>query len=357
VIVAAFTIATSMVLVGQVYSDIGSISGIVVNGSQGGVPCANTEVVLRLRIDGQFVPVAETVSDAQGQFQFQNLPIGADCLYLPGANRDDVHYPGPRVQLTIARSDVAVKLQVHDSVADPNPLVIKRHDITIQPQAGALKVTECMLVHNPTSLTYVGRAEGDEAAPVTLRLGIPSNFDRTTFHKEFFGRRFSLDDGKLATTIPWTPGERELKFTYTLCNEEKYHRWQRPLDLPCDHVRVRVDFDKPEEVSCNLASTSEKRTGRMTFESRGTTLPAGYLVRVELGDLPMSWMAYARRAALAILIGSIVVASVVIVSKQRRAVASTDAANPPTQKSKRRPMSPPTRQRASRRNRQGSLCK
>ena len=323
-IIGEFAIALGMIFVGQQDADIGTISGVVVNGSQGGVPCPNTEIVLRLRIDGQFVPVAETVTDPQGQFEFRNLRVGADSLYLPGANRDDVHYPGPRVQLTTARRDVTVKLQGHDSVAEPNPLVIKRHDITIQPQPGALKVTESMLVHNPTLLTYVGRAKGDEATPVTLRLAIPSDFDRTTFHKEFFGRRFSLDDGKLVTTIPWTPGERELQFIYTLRNEDNNHLWQRPLDLPCNHIRVRVDHDKPEEVACNLAPGTGQNNSQLTFESRETTLPAGHMIRVQLGDLPRPWMAYARWAALAILVGLIAMASVVTISKQRRAQCSAE---------------------------------
>jgi len=326
-----------MVFVGQPNADIGTINGVVVNGSRGGVPCGNTEVVLRCRIDGQFVPVAQTAAGRGGRFRFQNLQVGADCLYLPGANRDDVHYPGPRVQLTTARSNVTVKLQVHDSVADPNPLVIKRHDITIQPEPGALKVTESLLVHNPTLLTYVGRANGDEATPVTLRLAIPSDFDRTTFHKEFFGRRFSLEDGKLVTTVPWTPGERELQFTYTLRNEKKNHLWQRPLDLPCSHIRVRVDHDKPEEVSCNLADGSGKTSSQLTFESRETTLPAGHVLRVQLGNLPRPWMAYARWAALAILVGLVAVASLVTISKQRRAHSS---AEPVLQSSKsQRPLS------------------
>lgn len=324
-IVAGFAIALGMAFVGQLDSDIGTISGIVVNGSQGGVPCGDTEVVLRCRIDGQFVPVAQTVTDRDGRFRFQDLPVGADCLYLPGASRDDVHYPGPRVQLTAARSDITVKLQVHDSVAEPNPLVIERHEITIQPEPGVLKVTESILVHNPTLLTYVGQANGDDATPVTLRLAIPPDFDRTTFHKEFYGRRFSLEAGKLVTTVPWTPGDRELQFTYTLRNEKGSRLWERPLDLPCNHVRVRVDHDNPEEVTCNLTPSSEKNSSRMIFESRETTLPAGYVVRVQLGHLPKPWMAYARWAALAILIGLVAMGSAATISKQHRAGLCADA--------------------------------
>ncbi|MBC8870270.1 MAG: carboxypeptidase regulatory-like domain-containing protein, partial [Planctomycetes bacterium] len=235
---AHYALVIGLAISGQTHSDAGAISGIVVNASQGGVPAAHAEVVLRVQVDGQFVPAAETVADAQGRFHFPDLPADAGFVYLPGANRDDVHYPGKRLRLTAARPEVDVKLKVCDSIAHPCPLVIKRQDILIRPEPGALHVTESLLVSNPTRTTYVGQAKKEAAEPVTLQLSIPSDFDRTTFHKEFFGRRFSIAGGKLVTGVPWTPGEQELKFTYTLRNEEKYRLWQRPLDLPCDNVRL-----------------------------------------------------------------------------------------------------------------------
>lgn len=327
---AGFVISVAFALAGQPEPDMGTISGFVINESQGGAPCGNAGVVLRCQIEGQFIPVAETIADGNGQFRFPDLPIGEDYLYLPGANRDDVHYPGPRVQLTSARPEVTVKLQVHDSVTEPSPLVLERYDIAIQPGPGVLKVTESMLVSNPTQRTYVGQAEGDEAEPTTLRLAIPADFDRTTFRQEFFGRRFSVEDDRLVTSVPWTPGERELQFTYTLRNEKTNHLWQRPLDLPCNLVRVHVDHDRPEEITCNLVAVSEANAKQLTFESQQKGLPAGYVIRVQLGDLPQPWMASARWVALSILVGLVAVASGIAVLKQRKIRASTEPALRPS---------------------------
>ncbi len=323
-------------LPGQPAGGDGTLSGVVVNSSRDDAPVGRAEVVLRIKLEGQFVTLAETTADEQGRFVFRNLLVGQHYDYLPGANCDGIHYPGPHVRLVSSQPHARVKLGVCDSVTHPSPLVIRRHEIDVRPEPGGLKVTESILVANPTSTTYVGQAINAHqgAEPVTLRLNIPSDFERTTFHKEFFGRRFALVDGKLVTSIPWTPGEREVKFTYVLSNTEKHRLWERPMDLPCSQVTLRVHTAKPEEVACNLQPVATRRSGdltEMTFESAGKTLPAGHVIRVELGYLPVPWMAYGRWLAVAALAVLIAGASFAMIGRRHRAKrrSARDSSPPP----------------------------
>jgi hypothetical protein len=296
------TLAISSLVINQLPGEAGEIHGVVVNATRDGIPAGGVEVVLRLRIDGQFVPVGQTATDTQGRFRFGNVPIDGDYLYLPGANRGGVHYPGPRVRLTPFRRQAHVELQVHETQSQPNPLVAKRHVIRVQPEPGALRVMESILVSNPTLKTYVGSATDGDAEPVTLSLAIPPNFERTTFHKEFFGRRFSLSNKKLVTSIPWTPGETELAYTYVVPNETKQVQWRRPLDLPCADVRIYVTSEHPEEVRCNLGNaTDSDEAGDLAFASRGPLEP-GYVLRVGIGRAPVPWSSYARWVAATLLV-------------------------------------------------------
>ncbi|MCC6125589.1 MAG: carboxypeptidase regulatory-like domain-containing protein [Pirellulales bacterium] len=325
----------------------GVISGVVVNASQGNSPVEGCTVVLRVRSENQFVVFGETAADRWGRFRFENLPVGKYYEYLPGANRGDVHYPGPRVRITPAEPHAAVELSVCDSIAAPSPLVLARHDIRLRTEPGVLYVTESLVVENPSSTCYIGQAEGEDAVPVTLQLNIPPEFERATFDQEYFGSRFGASEGKLITGIPWPPGKKEVKFTYVIRNDETNRNWRRPLDLPCSDVCVRVQSARPEEVACNLSPAPiEKRgkdekgeIGEVLFRSEGKLLPAGFVIDVSMGHLPVPWMAYARWTALTVLFG--IAAGAGIFALRRR-----KSPPPPISAQNRGPISTPTKHRS-----------
>jgi hypothetical protein len=298
-------------------SDVGgAITGVVVNGSKQRAPVPGATVILRIDDGGALFVVAETTSDAQGRFRFDNLPVVSGSVYLPGANYQEIHYPGARVRLGERHPAADQRLIVYDTIADPSPLVATRHEIDIRAEAGVLVVTERIVVANRTRRSYVGLEAPTAESPTTFRLSLPSEFARVTFEKEFFGRQFHVNQGRLETGIPWTPGERELKFTYRLPFEGRYWSFRRPLDLPCDYVRVSVARDQIPDVASNLQKVSETDAA-VVFEATGELLPAGYTIQVELGNLPVPWTTYARWGAFATL-GVLVTGTTFLILRRRR---------------------------------------
>ncbi len=310
-------------LPGQVPLEQGTIGGVVVRAS-GQSPLADVEVVLRRYVDGRFLPVVKCITDADGKYFFRKLPLDGG-IYLPGANHGGVHYPGERIRLTPRRPVAALELEVCDPIEEPDPLIIRQHNVLIEPMPGKLQVREVLQIDNPTAMCYVGKPSDTGDGPITLTLSIPSDFVRVTFDQEFYGRRFSMHDGKLATNIPWTPGLRELGLTYVLPNEKAYYLWKRPVDLPSSQVRIAVRADDPEAVACSLGTRSLASGGEVVFSSDGE-LPAGHMIRVELGHLPVPVMAYARWAALVLLAAAIAVA--VLMVRKKRSKRSQHAAVP-----------------------------
>jgi hypothetical protein len=162
--------------------------------------------------------------------------------------------------------------------------------------------------------------------PVTFTLGIPTDFERLTFEEEFYGRNFALIGGMVVTSIPWEPGQRWVRFTYSARNEQAYRRWERRVDAPCEQLVIRVGGDYADRVECSLppldAEASEQ--GQPTFASSGT-LAAREVVWVGLGDLPVSWMAYARWSAVVVLVATITALSLWM--RRRRRGDSSRSAN------------------------------
>jgi hypothetical protein len=313
----------------------GTIEGTVANMTSGEpVPC-QAEVILQLQIDGQFVPFRDTTSDMEGRFRLKGIPEGKDNLYLLGANRHGIFYPGPRIQLVDPKPNAYAELAVCDAVTKPNPLVLKKMDVTIRPKLGLLRVTESLLIDNPTHATFIGEAAGDYP-PTTLVLSIPADFERTTFEKEFYGRRFAIVNNKVITGIPWTPGERELKYTYVLRNTKESTSWRRPLDLPCSDVTVRIEGRSPDEVRCELLDRVQADKGGVVFASGGHALPAGQVLRVELGRLPLPWMSYSKWAAVAILLVIVAATSWLHFVRSRDAASREAVRQTPREVRKRR---------------------
>jgi len=282
----------------------GTITGTVVNASAGKTFISGAEVVLRAEVHGESMICGQTVTDRDGRFVFHNLPQGDEYWYLPGANRDGVHFPGPRLQINVQKPLADAELAVYDSISAPCPLVIRRQDISMRFQSGALSVTESIIVDNPTRQCYVGARSQDGGEPITMQLSIPLNFERITFQTEFFGRRFCLLGDKLVTSLPWPPGQRELEFTYVVPVQQGFYLWQRPLDLPCEQLRVSIETPKVEDIPCNLSAEPSSTPDKAVYQSRGATLPKGHVVRVELGRLRVPFMTYAHWLAAALLLVS-----------------------------------------------------
>jgi hypothetical protein len=286
----------------------GVIEGTVVNTSTGTpVPC-QVAVILQVQVKGDFVPYRDVISDTQGRFRFQQLPVSDGFVFQAGATRHGIFYPGPRIRLTDLQPNARTNLSVCDAVAGPNPLVLKKMDVVIRPETGLLKVTESLLVDNPSHTCFVGEAAHDGADPVTLELSIPPDFERTTFDLEFFGRRFAAVNNKVVTSIPWPPGEREVRYTYLLRNTQQVSQWKRPLDLPCSNVTIRVEGKSPDEVRCGSLRRATADDKAVVFESAGQAFPAGQVLQVELGRLPLPWMTYGKWAAIAVMLGLIAAA-------------------------------------------------
>jgi len=307
---------------GALPESMGIIQGVVVDGSYRGEPLDNVKVILRAGTHGGLFPVAETKTDQDGKFVFEDVPLDPTIVYLPGANREKIHYPGGRVRLDENHRIANLTIVAFDAVTAPNPLVAKRHTIDILVEEKALKITEAILLSNGTRTTYVGQSMG-KGPPVTFWLSIPKDFDRATFDKEFFGRRFIVVDHRPVTDIPWLPGEQEVRFTYHVPLTESACQFRRPLDVPSSHIRVCVQGASAEQVTCNLppAKTADNEVAFASAEQR---LPASFTLELDIGALPFPWMQYARWGALLVLIALVVVTVAMRHLRSRRSVSQPE---------------------------------
>jgi hypothetical protein len=292
----------------------GTIGGRVVDAARGDAPAAGADVYLQVRLEDRFEVIAHAQADPEGRFLFEGLPLDPSLVYLPGAGRDGVVYPGPRVTVSPERPAAGVVLRVSGAAGGPSPLVLRRFEAVLTPGPGALRVAETLEIENPTAATYIGDGE---AAP-TLRLHVPPEFERITFAEEFHGRQFTIRDRQPETSLPWTPGRRTLRYTYVVPDDGSLRAWTRPLDLPCDAVSVVVHASG---ATSRLGDGVRDEAGATTFAATGP-LPAGHALRVDLGRTAAPGWLDARWITLAGLALAIAATSAALARARRRAPAA-----------------------------------
>ena len=286
----------------------GEIVGTVRNGSDPSADVADIEVVLRATIDGQFAVVESTRTDAQGEYRFADLPITDDVIYLPGANLGDVHFPGPRVRLTVANRVGQGNITLYRNSAGPSPLVIENHHVIVRRLVNSIEVREILEINNPSALCYVGEPPHPGGPPVTLRLDVPAKFQRITFDEEAWGKQFRVVNDHLVTSLPWPPGSRQLAFTYWVDAEKVTNLWQQTMILPCRVYVLEFVGELAENSRCDLPVREFKAADHVIYRS-DQPLSTQQVVSLEFAQVT-SASSLARRAALGVLFGLVVVVCV-----------------------------------------------
>jgi hypothetical protein len=121
----------------------GTLHGKVVNGTTG-EPAVGIEVIL-IELQGTMQPVANTKTDAEGAFSFDNPALGAQPMLLRAVFRGVYfHEPAPPGRDTVS-------INVYEPTTDPKAIEVPSHIVIFQPNGNRLTVGEEYSVHNKTS--------------------------------------------------------------------------------------------------------------------------------------------------------------------------------------------------------------
>ena len=139
-----FSAAILLCVIGPVANIVqaGTVHGTVKNGTTG-KPAPGVAVML-IQLQGGMQPVANTQSDAQGQFTFDNPNLGAQPMLVRAVYRGiNFHQPVPS-----GKSDVEVA--VYEPTKDPKAIAVTTRVVFFQPNGATLIVGEEYSLQNDT---------------------------------------------------------------------------------------------------------------------------------------------------------------------------------------------------------------
>jgi hypothetical protein len=282
--------ALFLVLACAVTSQAATVRGTVNNGTTG-KPASNVEVVL-IQLQGGMQPVADTKTDAGGQFSFDNPNIGAQPMLLRAI------YKGVNFHQPLPPGKDSVSVDVYEPSGDTRTISVPSHVVIFQPNGANLLVGEEYGVKNDSKppVAYF-RTEGnfevvlpEKSALKQIAAAGPSGMPVV---------QSTIDKGKnkYAIAFAFRPGESEVRLSYDI----PYPNNSTTVKLPTSYGGGRLIVVAPptvqvtgdglqmagQEQGMNIYERASVAVGTMVAVSlSGTAPPPAASGAAEAGGAP-----------------------------------------------------------------------
>lgn len=215
----------------------GTVTGTVRNGTTG-KPAANVEMIL-LQLQGGMQPVANTKTDAQGQYKFDNPQIGAGPMLLRAVYRG-VNYHEP-----LTPGKTTVDMQVFEPTDKQSAVSVTAHAIILQPDGSNLDVGEEYNITNKTE-PPLAFYKSDGSFVFTLPDGATMNQVSAVSAAGMPVIQTTIDKGKNKEAIAYAfrPGESGVRMSYKL----PYANNEAKLTFVSPYAADRVGIFVPPSV-------------------------------------------------------------------------------------------------------------
>jgi hypothetical protein len=185
----------------------GTLTGTVKNGTTGQL-AVGADVIL-IQLQGGMQPVANTKTDAQGHFHFDNPQLGTGPMLVR------VVYKGVNYHEPITPGKMSAEIEVFEPTNDPKSFNVANHAIILQPNGADLMVGEEYMIANKTQppLAFY-RADG--SFDFTLPDGADFNQASAWGSSGMPVVQGTIDKGKnkMAIAFPFRPGESGVRLSY-----------------------------------------------------------------------------------------------------------------------------------------------
>lgn len=260
-----------MFLFGGRASEAGTAHGTV-NNATTGKPAAGVEVIL-IALQGTMQQVADTKSDAQGQFRFDNPGIGAGPMLIRAV------YKGVMFHKPLPPGTDNVSVNVYEPSQDPKTVSVASHVVIFQPNGATLTVGEEYAVQNNSKppVAYF-RAAGSFQAVLPEDATLKQIAATGPSGMPVIQAPLENGKGRYSIAYAFQPGESNVRLSYDL----PYPNNSATVQLPTSYEGARLIVVAPPSVklSGEGLQPSGQEQGMSIYERDG--VPAGTTIAVSL---------------------------------------------------------------------------
>src|SRR6202171_240716 len=192
-----------------VIADAGTVHGTVKNGTTGKA-APGIEVVL-IQLQGGMQPVANTKSDAQGQFSFNNPSLGAQPMLVRAVYRGiNFHQPVPP-----GKNDVEVA--IFEQTTDAKAITVTTRVVFFQPNGANLIVGEEYSLQNDTQPPQAYfRADGNFEFALPEKAQLQQIAASGPAGMPVVQAPIDKSNARFAIAYAFRPGENTVRYSYEL---------------------------------------------------------------------------------------------------------------------------------------------
>lgn len=267
----------------------GSVSGTLVNRSQGGAFLAGQSVTLQAVIAGKAQDAASTRTDAHGGFHFGGLDTSGDTTYAVYTRYQDGVFSASAVDFTTGPAQ-RVTLTVYDVTASDAAVRVANATILFsdaKKEQGLIPVGEFITVANTGTTAYVGSLTAANGRPMNLlRFALPDGATNLTLGAGFSGVQIAqVSTGfGAAATVP--PGKSVFAFAFDIPYTETAATFAFKAEYPTDNVVALAPTGMRADPRDFAAKPDVTATGKPYHVVAATGLAASATARMGLLGLP-----------------------------------------------------------------------
>jgi hypothetical protein len=310
--------------------EVGSVSGTVSNGTEGGGDVVGTTVYLSRFQGMDLVEELTTTVDEDGTYRFEDLPINPGEAYLATVEYEGLPFRSSMILLT-QESDAERDVTVFEPTSDPAVLRIISRGVVIagaDPDIARVNVLEILAIENDSDRAYVG----DESGAVLL-LPIPRDATDVRPEPGFDYGQLRIDGNVLISTGPVLPGSHNPMISYAIPYEGRSATLSIGVAMPTATLRVLVEEGTYDISSQTLSPAGTVDIGGGRYDVLSVDRPViGDTLTVRVSGLPrenwslpigMSTLLASLAAGVGLCVGAVLIYQVV----QRRRSGSLEPAH------------------------------
>jgi hypothetical protein len=325
-----------MVAVAQEDDETGRVFGQVSNGTDGGGDVEGLEVVLTRFEQMDAAETFATTVDADGSYEFTDLPIAENEAYLARVVYDEIEFTSEMVLLG-QDPDAERDITVFEQTDDPSVLQIISRGIVIasaDEEEGVVEILEIIALENSSDRVFTGDEDGQ-----VLRLAMPENAAAIAPQPGFDFGQMSFDeqrDNVLVSTGAVDPGSHNPMISYQIPYEGTSGDLSVGTAMQTEMLRVLVREDTYNIDSQILEPAGTQQVGSDNYDVLAIDSPVvGDSFDVEISGLPRenwnlpvetSTLLASLAAGVGLVIGAVLIYQVV----QRRQAATAGSSTKAT---------------------------